>query len=103
MSNHGDRESGGQQLHDLILLTEKLLELLVLGIILLDPTSCLVFRQEFIPLDRPTLKDHIDSCRLELVDQGLELPKEVINNRCRTHEKTATGSVTQVHKIDTED
>jgi hypothetical protein len=54
-------------------------------------------------LDRPTLQDHIDPSRFELVYQGLELPKEVVDDRGRSHEKTATGTVSLVHEINYED
>jgi hypothetical protein len=101
--NHRDREPGGQQFHDLILLPEEPLKLGILGIVLLHLPSCLIFWQEFVPLDRSTLQDHIDPSRFELVYQGLELPKEVVDDRGRSHEKTTPGTMTLVHKIDYKD
>jgi hypothetical protein len=38
-----------------------------------------------------------------LVHERFELPEEVIDDRGRTHEKTASGPMTLVHEIDYKD
>jgi hypothetical protein len=82
-------------------LFKEFLEFCILGVILLDPPSCLVFRKEFISFDRSTLEDDIDTGGFELIDERLELPEKVEDDGRRAGLESRTCTVSLVHKIDT--
>jgi len=102
MPDHGHRKARRQEVDDLVFLLKEALQLGVLRVGFFYLTSSLVLGQEFVSLHGSTLEDDVDAVGLELVDERLELPKEVEHDRSRAHLETATSSVTLIHEVDTQ-
>ena len=103
MSNEGDREVCGEKFHDAVLLFEETHEFLVAWIVFLHDSIGLVFRHRRMAVDRTTFEGEVDPVGLELVDEGLELTKEVVNDSVLAGGKSAASTVGHIHEVDAQD
>ena len=103
MADEGDREVGREEFHDAVLLFEETHEFLVAWIVFLHDSIGLVFRQLGMAMNRTTFEGEVDPVGFELVDEGLELSEEVINDSVLAGGESAASTVSHVHKIYTED
>ena len=100
MTDDRDGKVLREEVYDDVFLGEKPLELGVLRIVDFHLSVCLVLRKKFVPRNRTTLEDDVHPIRLKFVDEGLELPKEVVHHRSRTHLESASSPVALVHEVD---
>ena len=103
MSNEGDREVSGEEFHDAVLLFEETHEFLVAWIIFLHDSIGLVLRHRRVAVDRTAFEGEVDPVGFELIDEGLELPEEVVNDSVLAGGKSAASTVGHVHEVDAED
>ncbi len=103
MAYEGHREVCGEEFHDAVLLTEELHEFLVTGVGFLHDPIGLVLRHRLVAVDRTTFQGEIDTIGLELVDEGLELPEEVVNDSVLASGKSTASTMGCVHEVDAED
>lgn len=56
-----------------------------------------------MPVDGTSFEGEIDTIRFELIDEGLELPEEVVNDSVLAGGESAASTVGDVHEVDAED
>jgi len=103
MTNTGHREVFREEFEDGVLLFEEPEEFLSPRIILCDDAICLVFHHGLVAMDGTTFKGQVDAAGLELVDESLELPEEVINDSVLAGGESAASTMGCVHEVDAED
>ena len=103
MADEGHREICGEEFHDAVLLTEELHEFFVTGVVFLHDSIGLVLRHRFVAMDRTTFQREVDPVGLELIDEGLELTKEVVNDSVLASGKSTASTMGCVHKVNAQD
>jgi len=103
MTNTGHREVFREEFEDGVLLFEELHEFLSARIVFSYDAVGLVFHHGLVAVDGTTFKGNIDPVGLELIDEGLELTKEVVNDSVLAGGESAASTVGHVHEVDAED
>jgi len=103
MADEGDRKVCGEEFHDAVLLLEETHEFLVAWVIFLHNSIGLVLRHRRVAVDRPTFEGEVDPVGFELVDEGLELSEEVVNDTVLAGGKSAASTVGHIHEVDAQD
>lgn len=103
MADEGDREVCREKFHDAVLLPEELHEVLVTWICFLHDSVSLVLRHGRVTVDRTTFEGEVDTIWFELVDEGLELTKEVVNDSVLAGGESTASTMGGVHEVDAED
>jgi len=70
---------------------------------LLHNSIGLVLRHRRVAVDRTTFEGQVDPIGFELVDEGFELPEEVINDSVLAGGESAASTVGHIHEVDAED
>lgn len=103
MADEGDRKICGEEFHDAVLLLEELHQFLVARIVFLHDSIGLVFRHRRMAVDRTTFEGEVDPVGFELIDKGLELTKEVVNDGVLASGKSTASTMGHVHEVEAED
>jgi len=54
-------------------------------------------------MDRTTFQGEVDAIGLELIDEGLELPEEVVNDSVLAGGKSTASTMGGIHEVDAQD
>lgn len=73
------------------------------GVGFLHDSIGLVLRHRRVAVNRTTFEGEVDTIGLELIDEGLELSKEVVNDSVLAGGKSAASTVGRIHEVDAED
>ena len=99
MTNTGHWEVFREEFEDGVLLLEEPEEFLPTWVVFSHDSIGLVFHHGLVTVDRTAFEGQVDSVGLELVDECLELPEEVVNDSVLAGGESAASTMSYVHKI----